>query len=150
MQCKIRIKSSKIMEIDLDFNNLTKEEIKAKYLENIERLKKFCSNENLFSEQEFSLYLNHYYQKQNKINNSRSILSFILNKNTSKVLIKTVIDRKKKILNIFFFVLAIFTLFFYKHEFSSLIIRNFQNYHVIRMWRKATIPLLNFYPSLSG
>lgn len=141
------------MDIDLDFNNLTKEEIKIKYLDNLEKLKKYALNEKIHNENQFFHYLNRfYYQKVHKNNNSRSVLSFILSKNTSKVIIKSVINRKRKILNIFFGILAIFTLFIYKHEFSSLISRNFQNYHVIKLWRKATISmqLLNFYPSLTG
>lgn len=134
-------------EIDTNFETLTsKPEILKKYLLNLDKIKQFAQLNNI-TELEF----NDYMIKRHFTNNTTTH-NYVFYKNTSKVILKTVLERRKKIINFVFVLLTLFTLFVYKHEASSIILRNIQTYIYpgMKMWRKLTVPIISNYPILTG
>lgn len=122
-----------------------KNEIIAKYLEQLNQLKELAASRGRINETEFNNYLvRHYFHNNN-------IINYIFDKNTSRILLKTVIDRKKKIINFIFVLLTLFIVFSYKHEVSTVVLRNIQSliYPGMRVWRKVTVPIIANYPSLT-
>ncbi|XP_055524772.1 uncharacterized protein LOC129718230 [Wyeomyia smithii] len=122
-----------------------KNEIISKYIEHLEQLKRLAALRGRISESEFNNYLvRHYFHNNN-------IINYIFDKNTSRILLKTVIDRKKKIINFIFVLLTLFIIFSYKHEVSTVVLRNIQSfiYPGMRVWRKVTVPIIANYPSLT-
>lgn len=122
-----------------------KNEIISKYLEQLNQLKQLAARRGRINEAEFNRYLiRHYFHNNN-------IINYIFDKNTSRILLKTVIDRKKKIINFIFVLLTLFIVFSYKHEVSTVVLRNIQSfiYPGMRVWRKVTVPIIANYPSLT-
>lgn len=122
-----------------------KNEIIGRYVEHLNRLRRLAANRGQISEAEFNNYLvRHYFHNNN-------IINYIFDKNTSRILLKTVIERKKKIINFIFVLLTLFIVFSYKHEVSTVVLRNIQSfiYPGMRVWRKVTVPIIANYPSLT-
>ncbi|XP_062534109.1 uncharacterized protein LOC134203246 [Armigeres subalbatus] len=122
-----------------------KNEIIAKYLEQLNQLKELAASRGRINEAEFNNYLVRNYFHNN------NIINYIFDKHTSRILLKTVIDRKKKIINFIFVLLTLFIVFSYKHEVSTVVLRNIQSfiYPGMRVWRKVTVPIIANYPSLT-
>ncbi|KFB43936.1 hypothetical protein ZHAS_00011762 [Anopheles sinensis] len=133
-------------ELDMNFGELRdKNEIIRKYVENLNRLRQLAARRGQVSEGEFNNYLiRHYFHNNN-------IINYIFDKHTSRILLKTVIERKKKIINFIFLLMTLFIVFSYKHEVSTVVLRNIQSfiYPGMRFWRKATVPIIASYPSLT-
>uniref|UniRef100_A0A182JRN7 Uncharacterized protein n=1 Tax=Anopheles christyi TaxID=43041 RepID=A0A182JRN7_9DIPT len=133
-------------ELDMNFGGLRdKNEIIRKYVDNLNRLRMLAARRGQISESEFNNYLiRHYFHNNN-------IINYIFDKHTSRTLLKTVIERKKKIINFIFLLLTLFVVFSYKHEVSTVVLRNIQSfiYPGMRFWRKATVPIIASYPALS-
>ncbi|XP_058054813.1 uncharacterized protein LOC131206315 [Anopheles bellator] len=133
-------------ELEMNFGELRdKNEIIRKYVENLNRLRELAARQGQISEGEFNNYLiRHYFHNNN-------IINYIFDKHTSRILLKTVIERKKKIINFIFLLLTVFVVFSYKHEVSTVVLRHIQTfiYPGMRFWRKATVPIITSYPALS-
>ncbi|XP_055632520.1 uncharacterized protein LOC129772995 [Toxorhynchites rutilus septentrionalis] len=122
-----------------------KNEIIRKYMEHLGQLRSLADRRGQISESEFNNYLiRHYFHNNN-------IINYIFDKNTSRILLKTVIERKKKIINFIFVLLTLFIVFSYKHEVSTVVLRNIQSfiYPGMRVWRKVAVPIIANYPSLT-
>ncbi|XP_055586264.1 uncharacterized protein LOC129738953 [Uranotaenia lowii] len=122
-----------------------KNEVIRKYIAELNKLRHLAAHRGQIEEGEFNSYLvRHYFHNNN-------IINYIFDKNTSRILLKTVIDRKKKIINFIFVLLTLFIVFSYKHEVSTVVLRNIQSfiYPGMRVWRKVTVPIIANYPSLT-
>uniref|UniRef100_A0A182SCR9 Uncharacterized protein n=1 Tax=Anopheles maculatus TaxID=74869 RepID=A0A182SCR9_9DIPT len=133
-------------ELDMNFGGLRdKNEIIRKYVDNLNHLRHLAARRGQISETEFNNYLiRHYFHNNN-------IINYIFDKHTSRTLLKTVIERKKKIINFIFLLVTLFVVFSYKHEVSTIVLRNIQSfiYPGMRFWRKATVPIIASYPALT-
>jgi hypothetical protein len=127
----------------------TKSEILKEYIYNLKKIE-IVAIEKKISAMEFNKYLYFHHFRTFHTTNSNPY-NYIFYKETSKVIIKSVIERKKKILNFIFLLLTLFTLFSYKNECSTIVLRNIQSliYPGMKMWRKMSVEVLIHYPSLS-
>uniref|UniRef100_A0A1B0DJS8 Uncharacterized protein n=1 Tax=Phlebotomus papatasi TaxID=29031 RepID=A0A1B0DJS8_PHLPP len=127
-----------MVDLDTNFDNMTKYQIFCKYIENVNRLRVVVRDR---SDHEFSDFLIAHL-------NRYTLPSYVYSTN---LLIKSVLDRKRKIVWWIFSLLVAYTCVSYKHEASSLILRHIQNeiYPAMKLWRKLTLPIITQYPSLT-
>lgn len=129
------------MEVDLNFDRLTKNEIIQKYLENLQRIRLTALTNHSFTSFEFDQILWERYF--NNVNTLRT---------TSQIVVKAVLDRRRKIL---MYAVTVFVAFVvciqYRSEASSVILRNVQNliYPGMKIWRKITLPIITKFPGLT-
>ncbi|XP_055684718.1 uncharacterized protein LOC129790905 [Lutzomyia longipalpis] len=125
-----------MVDLDTNFDNMTKYQIICKYIENVNRLRSVAPPEMDFSDF-LMAHLNRY-----------TFASYVYSTN---LLIKSVLDRKRKIVWWIFTLLVAYTCLSYKHEAYSLFLRRIQThiYPGMKLWRKLTLPIITQYPTLT-
>lgn len=128
-------------ELDLDFDNLSKSEILAKYSQNLNILQNFAEKNNI-SNPEFD-----------------KLVTLSLNRpqNWTKswaerfLVVKLSIEKRQKLVSFLALIILGFAFFYYKQEVESLFLRHVQVYIYpgMKLWRKLTAPLILFFPSLT-
>lgn len=132
--------------MDLDFKNLTREQVLAKYSENLEKIRIFAETKQNMSSKDFDKYVSIYLRKSRRERIQTSSWSHRFDA------LKQLIELRRKTISYFIFFLLCLVLFYYKHEISSIFLRNIQVYIYpgMKLWRKITAPIILFFPSLTG
>lgn len=117
---------------EYNFDNLSKQEIFSKYLQNLNKLKTSTNTSN----HDFEQFLLKHYNKHKYYYN---------------YIPKSVVVKRR---NIFILIFTIFIsiLLTYKTETSNILLRNLQTfiYPGMKIWRKLSIPIITQFPELTG
>lgn len=117
---------------EYNFDNLSKQEIFSKYLQNLNKLKLKSD----FSNHDFEQFLLKYYNKH----------KYYCNYIPKTVIVK----RRNQLILIFTIFLSI--ILTYKTETTNILLRNAQTfiYPGMKFWRKLAIPVITQFPELTG
>lgn len=117
---------------EYNFDNLSKQEIFSKYLQNLNKLKTSTNTSN----HDFEQFLLKHYNKHKYYYN---------------YIPKSVVVKRRNVL-LFIFTIFISILLTYKTETSNILLRNLQTfiYPGMKFWRKLSIPIITQFPELTG
>ncbi|XP_055389563.1 uncharacterized protein LOC129618686 [Condylostylus longicornis] len=131
------------MNFEINFGrNLTRNQILQKYLYNLNQLKLLAETNFKINNNEFNNFIIQYYFTPNRMSHVALIKT---------ELVKTIVDRKRKIFFWLFYLAIGFLCVSYKNEASTLILRNIQTfiYPGMKLWRRMTLPMINNFPGLT-
>lgn len=121
-----------MVDIDNNFDFISKNQIIIKYIENVNKLKSQAISKGFLTENEFNCRLLSQFSRSNCLLKITQIIP--------KFNITIIIS------------IFLVCLLLYKHETSSFFLRNIQTsiYPGMKLWRKLTLPVISQYPSLTG
>lgn len=141
--------------IDVDFSNLTRNQVINKYIENLRQLKSIAEQHCNIRAFQFDSYVLFQYFEQNRSASNNNINSSNHSNNhvafIKAEILKQIIDRKRKILFWIFYLFIACIFISYKNEASTIVLRNIQTfiYPGMKVWRKVTLPVIKKFPGLT-
>lgn len=134
--------------VDINYTNLSRNEVIAKYLLNLRQLKRLAEQNCQISGRQFDnfLFTQYFDRSNNYVSNIYTVNGLL-----KAEIVKQIMDRKRKILFWVFYLIIACLFISYKNEASTIFLRNIQTfiYPGMKIWRKMTLPVINKFPGLT-
>lgn len=139
--------------LDINYADLSRPQVIAKYLENLRVLKRIAEHNWHISSRQFDDYIyTQYFAFGRNIGTFTSLYSnYQWVGGNGAELVKQIMDRKQKILLWMLYLFIALLFISYKHEASTIVLRNIQTliYPGMKLWRKMTLPVISKFPGLT-